>query len=213
MILALDASVDGFLVGILDANGKIIYEISNTTPYSHTQFLVPAINQLMSECNIQFQDLANIITTNGPGSFTGIRVGLATAAGLQAALNIPVITVNTLAALIYSWSSRPMQDSKRIHAVLDTKCGEVYHQAYESREENVIAIGEPLSIPVSSLKTLCNSTEDIIAPLSSSQTLQGISHKVVDITLSGLWQAAQQSSPSNLQPLYVRPAAITKTKA
>jgi tRNA threonylcarbamoyladenosine biosynthesis protein TsaB len=212
MILVFDTSIEGFSVGILDLEGKVIHEINNTTPYSHTQFLVPAINQVLSECSIQFQDLTKIITTNGPGSFTGIRVGLATAAGLQAALNIPIITVNTLTALTYAWIVQKNDIHRYIHTVLDTKCGEVYHQTYKYQDGKLITVTDPVSISILTLEQQLDHRDLVIASLSSSAMLQQIPHQVVDLSLFSIWKASDNVNPSTLQPLYVRTAAITYPK-
>lgn len=213
MILVFDTSIEGFSAGLLDINGKVIHQINNVTPYSHTQFLVPIINQILSECNMQFQDLTKIITTNGPGSFTGIRVALATAAGLQAALHIPVVTVNTLTALTYAWIYQKVDIPRYIHTVLDTKCGEIYHQIYKYENERLITIADPASVSIFTLEKGLGHGDLVIAPLTSSTMLQEIPHEIVELTLFSIWQAANNVQPSDdLQPLYVRPAAVTYPK-
>ncbi len=66
---------------------------------SHSSILVPAIDDLLSNCVIQKKDLSAIAVSEGPGSYTGLRIGTSTAKGLCFALDIPLIAINTLLGL------------------------------------------------------------------------------------------------------------------
>lgn len=212
MILIFDASIEGFSAGIFSPAGALISHIENNTPYSHTELLVPTLQDVLSSANIEFKDLTKIITTKGPGSFTGIRVGLATAAGLGAALNIPVVAVNTLLALsqsaLHHHHPNPMS---KIHAVLDTKCGEVYHQTFTYSHGNVLIETAPSSIGLEELIIIADHDVVITHP-SSKPALADISCVTVPLTLEGVWNAAQQAEDNDLQPLYVRSANINPPK-
>lgn len=212
MILIFDASIEGFSVGLFSPVGTLITHIENSTPYSHTELLVPTIQAVLTAAHIEFKDLTKIITTKGPGSFTGIRVGLATAAGLRAALNIPVIAVNTLSALVQSALHHHHPDTApRVHAVLDTKCGEFYHQAFTYTHMAAYANTPPRSISLSEL-ILTAGAEPIITHPSSMSALENVSCITVPLTLEGIWSAAQQTADDDLQPLYVRSANINPPK-
>lgn len=211
MILIFDASIEGFAVGLFQPDGKLLHQITNEDPYSHTQWLVPTIQQLMEHCNINFKQLSKIITTKGPGSFTGIRVGLATAAGFQAALDIPTITVNTLTALSYAWVETAKETSPVFHTVLDTKCKEVYHQTYNLTGEHITAQTAPVSIPLDQLKEI-TTNELIITHPTSAGLLKDIPITTTPLTLTGILKASHNIQPSDLQPLYVRPANVAQPK-
>jgi len=211
MILTFDSSIEGFSVGLFRNDGTLINQTMNASAYAHTEFLVPEIQGLLSKCQIKFNQITKIITTKGPGSFTGVRVGLATAAGLQAALNVPVITVNTLTALICSWVQRHSHINSHIHVVLDTKCGEVYYQPYSLQSGTISPNEATRSIALDLLKEIAQneiilthpSTQSILGPLKSETTL---------LTAQGMWNAAQYAHSSDLQPLYVRSANINPSK-
>lgn len=73
--------------------------ITNSSPMEHASFLQPAIQTLLARNKIDIGELVAIAVSNGPGSYTGLRVGLASAKGLCFALQIPLITVNSLQVL------------------------------------------------------------------------------------------------------------------
>ena len=68
----------------------------------HAAFLQPAIQEILKEAAISLNEIDAVAVTGGPGSYTGIRVGLASAKGICYALNKPLIIVNTLAAVSYT---------------------------------------------------------------------------------------------------------------
>jgi tRNA threonylcarbamoyladenosine biosynthesis protein TsaB len=212
MILVFDASIEGFAVGVFDNNGIQMHALNNLEPYAHTELLVPTIQQMLSECNVSFQDISQVITTKGPGSFTGIRVGLATAAGLRAALRIPVAIVNTLEALVNSVDKMD-GTSAIVHAVLDTKCGDLYHQSFEYENDKWISVSAPESISVQALDETIESGLILTHP-SSVAVLGSRTAQVSPLTLGGLFKAFKENPipSSDLQPLYVRSANISAPK-
>lgn len=209
MILVFDTSVEGFSVGVFQSDGVLVDELTNPEPYTHTELLVPSIAALLKQADVKFESLTQIVTTCGPGSFTGIRVGLATAAGLRAALNIPVVTVNTLAALVLSAPQTVREGSKRLHAVLDTKCGEFYHQSFECSGEELRTISEPASVPLPELLELCKDDVIISHPLYAGAFLDRVVH-LTPVLLEGVLTASAVFSRHDLQPIYVRSANITQ---
>jgi tRNA threonylcarbamoyladenosine biosynthesis protein TsaB len=211
MILVFDASIEGFSVGVFHLNGTLIQSVTNSTPYSHTEFLVPTIQDVLSKANAQFQDLTQIVTTKGPGSFTGIRVGLATAAGLRTALNIPVMTVNTLSALAHSAMLYHAVNTSDIHAVIDTKCGEFYHQSFSCKDDELCVETPPRSLPLKELIAVIGSGTVVTDP-SSKSMLENIPCVTTLLTLEGVLKASSDTASEDLQPLYVRSANINHPK-
>jgi tRNA threonylcarbamoyl adenosine modification protein YeaZ len=211
MILVFDASIEGFSVGVFRLDGMLIHSVTNSTPYSHTEMLVPAIQDVLSKSNVQFQDLTQIVTTKGPGSFTGIRVGLATAVGLRTALNIPVIAVNTLLALAHSSVIHRRVNASHISAVIDTKCGEFYHQGFSYKDGAIVSETLPKSLPLKELISAVGSGVVITDP-SSTSMLENIPCIATPLTLDGVLSASKDNSSEDLQPLYLRSANITHPK-
>jgi tRNA threonylcarbamoyladenosine biosynthesis protein TsaB len=94
---------------------------------SASERLLPAIRELTAACGIQLKSLDAVIVVHGPGSFTGVRVGLSAAKGLCEALNLPLIAISRLAVLADRVECAP---DARIHALLDAGRGEFYSGDY-----------------------------------------------------------------------------------
>ncbi|MGY0694891.1 tRNA (adenosine(37)-N6)-threonylcarbamoyltransferase complex dimerization subunit type 1 TsaB [Virgibacillus sp. FSP13] len=99
-ILAIDTSNQVLGVAILK-DELIIGELVTNIKKNHSVRLMPAIDQLMKETNMTPDMLEKIVVAKGPGSFTGVRIGLATAKSLAWALDIPVVGVSSLEVLAY----------------------------------------------------------------------------------------------------------------
>jgi tRNA threonylcarbamoyladenosine biosynthesis protein TsaB len=99
LILAIDTALDVCAAAVLDTDsGKLIAQEAQGMKRGHAEALMPLIARVMSASEIAFTGLGRIAVTTGPGSFTGLRVGLSAARGLALAANIPVVGVTTLAA-------------------------------------------------------------------------------------------------------------------
>ena len=96
----------------------------------HQERLAPMVREAMAEADVAFRSLDRIAVTVGPGSFTGVRVGLAFAKGLSLALETPCVGVGTLAALAAS-----LCGTDRRAAVIDAGRGSVYLQLFEGEAE------------------------------------------------------------------------------
>jgi len=91
--------------------------------------LVPAVRRLMEACSFQLSELAAVVVVHGPGSFTGVRVGLSAAKGLSEAGGVPLVAVSRLAMLASSVDG----GGATVHAVLDAGRGEFYYGEYVGR--------------------------------------------------------------------------------
>lgn len=101
IILNIDTATETALVSFAE-NGKPVKSLFNTTQKDHAAFLQVAIQQLLADTGIELKNIDAVAVTAGPGSYTGLRVGMASAKGLCYALNKPLITLNTLDVLAVS---------------------------------------------------------------------------------------------------------------
>lgn len=101
LILAIDSSTQAGTVSLIKED-RLIGESLLNLEQTHSQRLMPQVVDLIKSCNYQPQDLDGIGVTRGPGSFTGTRIGLATAKTLAQSLDLPVVGVSTLRVLAYS---------------------------------------------------------------------------------------------------------------
>lgn len=100
-VLAIDTSNNVLGVAIIK-NQKIIGETITDVPVNHSVRLMPVITSFMAEVKMSVEEIGLIVVANGPGSYTGVRVGVTTAKTLAWGLNIPVVAVSSLEVLAYS---------------------------------------------------------------------------------------------------------------
>jgi tRNA threonylcarbamoyladenosine biosynthesis protein TsaB len=99
LILAIDTALDACAAAVFDTHaGKPVAQESLPMKRGHAEALMPLIARVMKESSVAFDALDRIAVTTGPGSFTGLRVGLSAARGIALAANKPVVGVTTLAA-------------------------------------------------------------------------------------------------------------------
>ncbi|MDP3384815.1 MAG: tRNA (adenosine(37)-N6)-threonylcarbamoyltransferase complex dimerization subunit type 1 TsaB, partial [Phenylobacterium sp.] len=121
--LGLDTCLDACSVAVLE-HGVVRAQASHPMGRGHQEAIAPLTAEVMAQASLAFAELNRIGVTIGPGSFTGLRVGLAFAKGLGAALGRPVVGVGTLAAL-----AEPLGDDL-VFALIDARRGQVYLQAF-----------------------------------------------------------------------------------
>lgn len=120
LLLHIDTALETAFVG-LSSNGKFLRGLENTSQQEHAAFVQPAIQQLLKATGMEMSDLGAVGITRGPGSYTGLRVGMASAKGICYSLHIPLVAVSTLevmtAAAIESFPDYeaycPMIDARR----------------------------------------------------------------------------------------------------
>jgi len=101
LILYIDTAVDVAHVGIA-RNGEIIASVTNSEQKDHGGFLQPAIRMLLKKASVAITEIDAVAISAGPGSYTGLRVGMASAKGLCYALNKPLIAIGTLEILTFA---------------------------------------------------------------------------------------------------------------
>jgi tRNA threonylcarbamoyladenosine biosynthesis protein TsaB len=124
-ILALDTATSACTVAVCD-DERVLAEATLQVPRAHSTRLMPLIAQAVSDSGLNKADLDAIAVGVGPGSFTGLRIGLATAKGLGFALGKPCVGVPTLKAMAYGTGAQ----IGLVVPVLDAKRGEVFAAAY-----------------------------------------------------------------------------------
>lgn len=134
-ILAIDTSSKICSVSILEDNNVILEKQSNDEK-THSQNLMPLIDSLFKETNLTLNDINLLSCCQGPGSFTGIRIGIATIKAFADAKNIPVVGVTSLESLAYNISQTGL-----IVSLIDAKNDNVYYSLFSFDGINYKQIG------------------------------------------------------------------------
>jgi len=148
-ILALDTASPAPSVTLLAAGAVWEEPLPTPSPPSRraSEELLPAIERCFAAAGVRLPDCDRIAVCSGPGSFTGLRIGLATAWGLGRAAGIPVETVSTLEAMAEAARGDVPGDS-RVAAMLDAGKGEVVLAVYDLEEDRARLISGPERLPV-----------------------------------------------------------------
>jgi tRNA threonylcarbamoyladenosine biosynthesis protein TsaB len=128
-VLAIDCALDACSAAVFDSDpGTIIASQSRMMARGHAEALMPLIARVMDEAEVEFSELDRIAVTVGPGSFTGLRVGISAARGIALAAAKPAIGLTTLAALAAPHIAE--DDTTPVVAVIDARHGHVYMQVF-----------------------------------------------------------------------------------
>lgn len=127
-ILNIETATINCSVSIAKNGELLVYKDINTGNYSHAEQLHPIIDALLDEAGLKFIDLSAIAVGKGPGSFTGLRIGVSAAKGLCFALEIPLIAIDSLSILAHSIGI----EKGFIIPLLDARRMEVYTAVYNS---------------------------------------------------------------------------------
>jgi len=137
-ILAFDCSQFETSIALM-VDDKIVHLSHIQDLYSQDALLIPTLGEIMAQHGLTFQQLDLIATTSGPGSFTGIRLGIATAVGLSLASDIPAVAFNVLDWYAHSFATQDPCETD-ICVLLESKRADLYTQLYDCH-------GQPLEEP------------------------------------------------------------------
>lgn len=138
ILLAIDTAAPRLQLALLRADGRADTLVEEMTT-GQAERLLPALEELLGQAGASYGDLTRIAVTTGPGSFTGLRIGLSAARGLGLALGVPVLGIPSLLAL--SLVAR----CDAITVLLDARRNEAYFQTFSGPG---IAVGGPQLLPI-----------------------------------------------------------------
>jgi tRNA threonylcarbamoyladenosine biosynthesis protein TsaB len=156
-ILALDTATEACSAAL--QVGESIYARWEEAPRDHTKKILPMVQALLDEAGITLSELDAIAFGRGPGSFTGVRIGVGVAQGLAFGAGVPLIGISTLAAM--AQGAHRLEGAERVVSAIDARMGEIYIGRYLLQDGLMVLDGE----------------ERVTAPEAVAQ----------EETLSGLW--------------------------
>ncbi len=131
-VLAIDTALGACSAALLDTEyGRIVASESLPMTRGHAEALMPLIERVMATAGVAFADIDRVAVTTGPGSFTGLRVGIAAARGIALAADRPAVGLSTLAALAAPHMAA--DDQVPVIAAIDARHGHVYLQLFGPR--------------------------------------------------------------------------------
>jgi tRNA threonylcarbamoyladenosine biosynthesis protein TsaB len=124
-------------------DGQVLKQSGNASQKDHAAFLQPAIQLLMRDTGIALKDIDAVAVTGGPGSYTGLRVGMASAKGFCYALQKPLIVLNTLEVLALSAIFTKTDDRYLLCPMIDARRMEVFTAVYDTALNPIV---QPLAL-------------------------------------------------------------------
>jgi len=150
-VLAVDTSSTVAAVAVID-NTKLLGEYVLNRRMTHSQTLMPIIKELAQRLEFSLGDIDIFAASTGPGSFTGLRIGVTTIKAIAYAVKKPVVSVPTLDALAYNI---PMTEDI-ICPIMDARNNQVFTAVYENKQDKQVKITEYMGLPVAELVELLN---------------------------------------------------------
>jgi len=129
LILALESSAKPASAAVFSDDGRLLGQYYQNSKLTHSKTLLPMVEALLKNLDITISDIGIVAVSRGPGSFTGVRIGVSTAKGLAWGAGIPVCGVSTLEAMAYQ---TPEQDVI-VCPVMDARRSQVYNALFEWR--------------------------------------------------------------------------------
>lgn len=209
-VLAIDTALEACSAALLDTgSGIMLARQSQPMARGHAEALLPLIAKVMAEARTDFTQIDRVAVTTGPGSFTGLRVGLSAARGIGLAAGKPVVGLSTLAALAAPFIAA--DDTISIAAAIDARHDHVYLQIFGPAGRTVVtprivpvaeavraAAGVPMRLVGSGAGMMAAAWPKGVAPLSIDE------RRASDIDWVARLGAAANESQSAPKPLYLR---------
>lgn len=154
-VLGIDTSSIMTTCAVIDGE-KLLGEYSLNQDMSHSEKLVPMIKEVLDNLNLKIEDIDLFAVSVGPGSFTGLRIGVATIKGFAHLYDKDIIGVSTLEALAYNLSQRDI-----IVPMLDARRNRVYTGIYEWKQDGLKNILEDTALEIEELIHILKDYESI----------------------------------------------------
>lgn len=145
-ILAIDSTAKSASVAITD-DKNLLGEFFINVGLTHSQTLMPMVEDILKNTNLKISNIDAFAVSSGPGSFTGLRIGIAAIKGMAFADEIPCIEVSTLYSMVYNF----MGENAIICAAMDARCNQVYNAIFEICGEKITRLTPDRTISLEEL--------------------------------------------------------------
>ena len=230
--LALDTSHPVGSVA-LARDGELLGSETFREPSTHLVALGHAVDRLLASTALTPEGIDRLAVVTGPGSFTGLRIGLSFAKGLHAARHIPMVTINALQLLALPW----LAPGARVCAMIDARRGEVYAALYERASNDALArdpgaayelVAPRAQTPQAFMAAMKSAPEAFVgtgafehrellrAKYPGTMVIEGAAMYPPTSHLAAIahaMPALDENAVRSLEPLYVRPSGAERLRA
>lgn len=202
LVLALDTATSAVTAGLLrlPAAGslQVLAQRITVDARAHGELLMPSVCEVLAAAGVSMHDLDAVVCGAGPGPFTGLRVGMVTAAALGDALSVPVYPVGSLDAIAYRAGA-----GSPLLVVTDARRREVYWARYDETGARVDGphVDRPPDVPLEGVSRVAGAAEALSAPLPVVAPRHPDPAALVAVAAA---EMRAQAPPGPLTPLYLR---------
>lgn len=217
LTLGIDSSASAASAAVVE-NGKLLGEFFVNTKQTHSQTLLPMVQGLLQTVGHSCNEVDVLAVSHGPGSFTGVRIGVACVKGIALPNDTPCVGVSTLEAIAYGGIS---VEGAVLCAVMDARCSQVYNALFQVEKGVLRRLTDDRALAIADLEKECRAYGEKLLLLGDGAAL---CHKTFEawgaklapesirfqrassVTLLGEQAAHQGStvSASSLAPVYLR---------
>lgn len=204
-LLALDTAMAACSVAVHDS-GEVLAKALAPMERGHAEAIAPLVRDMITESALEFSMLDRVIVTVGPGTFTGVRIGLAMARGLGLALDRPVIGIDTLSAI----AANATQPDRPLLVAADARKDEVYAALFDAagrvlQPPSVISIEACLQLlPQGAVQVLGTAADTVIAASTRSNLIRCLAGDLPDAAIFGRLGFELPHTGAMPTPLYLR---------
>lgn len=137
LLLALDTALGGCSAALVadgDGGARVLSHRFEARAKGHAERLVPMVSEVLAEASVTFGDIDRLGVTVGPGTFTGLRVGVSAVRGLRLATGCPVVPVNTLDAIRANLAADEATRGETVAIAIDARRNEIYLQLFDAED-------------------------------------------------------------------------------
>ena len=168
----------------------------------HAEHLIGIVDRALDQAGVQLSDVERVAVTIGPGSFTGIRVGVAAARGFALSLGVPAVGITTLAVM--AEAERERSPGRQVLAAMDAKRNEIYLQAFDADgtpldEARAVAVEDAQAFAASFDGVVTGSATPLLRPDATGEHANHF-----PISIVARLAAAADPSSGKPKPLYLR---------
>ncbi len=224
-ILSIDTASSICSVALLE-DKKVIKEIKNDDSNTHSVKLMPQIEQILKETNLTLNDIDLLACDKGPGSFTGIRIGISTIKAFNDVTNIPSIGITSLMGLAYN-----VDFDGYICSLIDAKNDNVYYGLFDNSLKKYVKIENYLAENINSITEIlkvCNKPiffvgngsivhKDVLESSLKEKAIFNNNEETNNLTAVSIGKAAfdvftnnESSKDYNLSPIYLKKSSAER---
>jgi tRNA threonylcarbamoyladenosine biosynthesis protein TsaB len=216
-ILGIECAGASLSVAVLDGEKRLAFELITATS-GYPEILVPTVQKVMKQAGLAYDDLDLIAAGRGAGSFTGVRIALATASAIAMVTDRPALGISNFAAAAFMIDEKTRATADMIIAAIETRRADFYIAAFAP---DLTPLGEPATLNADKVKDMLKGKiliagdaaqrlkDELVALLPSAADLTIVKDTVPTAETIAKYALYNQGANLPLTPLYVSPAHVT----